>query len=86
MTDVEWIDRVRARLSAAIAREAPAGIGAWDRVWEIVDAPTRALELELAKLEDGEGRREYATDLGVELLAAWRRAGQEWLAQVNEAA
>lgn len=78
MSPQQWCDHVCVRLHARIARETPAGLGAWDPVWDLVEAPSRALMEELARIERGEGATETAKALGVEVLAAWRRSAMQW--------
>ncbi len=73
-----WCQRLLERLSAAIAREAPEGIGRWDEAWQRVDRPSRELLLELRRIERGGGDPERAKRLGMDVLTAWRYAGGEW--------
>lgn len=78
MTARAWCDWFCARLHAAIARDAPAGLGRLDAAWEMVEVPSRALLTEIRKLEAGAGDKERAKALGMEVLAAWRRAGTKY--------
>lgn len=72
MKPAAWCDWFLVRLEAAIAREAPPGIGGYAPAWERVEAPSAALLGELARVEAGTGSREEATRLGQAVLAAWR--------------
>lgn len=78
MTNREWGDRLCRRLEAAIAKETPKGVGAHPPAWEVVKAETGALLAELLRIDRGEGDKETAKRLGLEVLAAWRRAVGEW--------
>jgi hypothetical protein len=80
LSDPEWCEWVCRRLHAAIAQETPEGLGAWDPAWDVVEQPSRALLEELEQVERGQGDRERVKRLGVDLLAAWRRAGVRWTA------
>lgn len=80
MSDVEWCERLLSRLSAAIAKEAPAGVGAWDEAWSRVELSSRALLDELRGIEGGGGDRERAKGLGLDVLAAWRHVGARFRA------
>lgn len=76
-----WCDHLLARLVAAIAREAPAGLGLWEGLGAVIDAPSGELLLELRRIERGGGDQERAKRLGLDVLAAWRRAGEAWQAK-----
>lgn len=79
-------ERIAGRLCAAIARETPAGLGAWEPAWEIVEAPSAAFLEELALVEAGAGDRDRLVERGVEVLEAWKRAAAEWRAEPERAA
>lgn len=81
MTGREWGDRLCRRLDMAIARETPERIGAWPPAWELVKDESGALLAELLRIDRGEGDQERAKQLGLEVLAAWRRAAMKWRAQ-----
>lgn len=82
MNRSEWTEKLCSRLSAAIARETPAGLGSWEPAWEMVAAPSRALLQELGRYEREGGDQEAAKRLGLDVLAAWRRAAMRWRAKV----
>jgi hypothetical protein len=86
MTPREWCDWFCRRLALAIAKDTPGGIGRWDAAWTVVEEPSNALIEEIRRIESGEGDKECAKALGVDVLAAWRRAGMMWIAAEDAAA
>lgn len=80
MTAEQWCAALAERLTAAILREAPPGLGWWDPAWELVRAPSEALMQELKAIEEGGGSRDRARQLGLDVLAAWRHAAERWRA------
>jgi hypothetical protein len=80
MTRTHWTDLVCTRLSAAIASETPAGLGAWEPAWEMVAEPSAALLAELDRYEREGGDRQATRQLGLDVLAGWRRAAMRWRA------
>lgn len=79
MTRAEWCELACARLSAAIARETPPGLGAWARAWDIVEEASGAFLRALAAAERGEGSPDEVSAAGLAVLAAWRDARKEWM-------
>jgi hypothetical protein len=80
MTRREWTDALCRRLSDAVSREAPAGLGHWEPAWKRVEAPSRALLDALAAFEET-GRAEdkqAAVRCAGDVLQAWRSAAAEW--------
>lgn len=86
MTAHQWTAHLCRRLHAAVIREVPAGIGAWDEAWRIVEAPSAALLRELERIERGRGSRERAKRLALAVLEAWRTAAARYTGQVRQAA
>lgn len=80
MNDAEWCDYMLARLAAAIAKEAPAGIGTWDEAWIRVDRSSHELMAEIHRIDAGGGDKEKAKRLGVDVLNAWRHVGARFRA------
>lgn len=68
------------RLSVAVDRVAPEGIGHWPRAWEIVEAPDVDFLLALARWEHGPNV-DTAADVKVTynaVLEAWKQAIREY--------
>jgi hypothetical protein len=80
MTRREWTRELCRRLSEAVARETPAGLGHWGPAWQRVEAPSRALLDALAAFElSGSDRtKQEAVRLAGDVLTAWRSAAAEW--------
>lgn len=78
MTDREWGEHLCQRLVAAIGREVPPEVWRWDRAQRMVEEAEGALDEEIRRLNRGHGDRQRAIRLGLEVLAAWRAAVQEW--------
>ena len=68
------------RLTQQIADEVPEGLGRWDGAWSIVAVPSDAFLDRLREWEslDNAETRERVNRAAGDLLAAWRRAAQEW--------
>ena len=81
MTRREWTDTLCRRLSAAVAREAPAGLGQWEGAWYRVEAPSRSLLDALAVFEatGREADKQATVRLAGDVLDAWRTAAAEWV-------
>lgn len=86
MTGPAWVEFFCLRLAAAMHRECPAGLGTWEPAWAIVDPVAAELNAELDEVEKGRGDREKAKALGQRVLAAWKRAREEWAASEGAAA
>lgn len=78
MNDYTWGDRLCRRLDEVLASETPAGLGAWPPAWEVVKEQSGALLAELLLIDRGEGDKDTAKRLGLEVLAAWRRAATDY--------
>jgi hypothetical protein len=80
MTRREWTRELCRRLSEAVARETPAGLGYWEPAWERVEEPSRELLDALAAFElSGSDRtKQEAVRLAGDVLQAWRSAAAEW--------
>lgn len=80
-----WSDDLCRRLHAAVARETSAGLGAWDRAWALVEAPSCALLDALAGWEEHgtQERRQAATKAARRVHQAWRQAAEEWQARAH---
>lgn len=81
MSAAEWCDHVLVRLEARVRQEAPAGIGAWEPVWRMVEAPSRALFEAIAEVRAGRGDPDEVVRRGVAVREAWRTAGDAWQAR-----
>jgi hypothetical protein len=80
MTRREWTDALCRRLSDAVSRETPAGLGHWEPAWQRVEAPSHTLLEALATFE-ATGREEdkqAAVRLAGDVLQAWRAAATAW--------
>ena len=83
MTTDERVRYVCRKLTEAVHEVAPPGLGRWDRAWDIVHGPSAAFLDALADWEtdDVEATRAKVQAAAVEVVRAWRKAGQEWDAQ-----
>ena len=71
------------KLTEAVANIAPRGIGRWDRVWQIVDAPSARFMLALSAWETGPSN-DAAMNVSSaydDVLDAWRVAAAEYAAE-----
>ena len=75
------------RLTEAVARVAPTGLGRWDRAWEVVAEPSRAYLDAIVQWENApeDGPDEVTLRKSVKVaadavIAAWAEAAQQWAA------
>ena len=68
------------RLAERVAKVVPDGIGRWDRVWQVVDAPSAEFMLALAQWETvpTNEHRFGVSHAYDDVLDAWRNAAAEY--------
>lgn len=76
----ERANRLCRRLAGDVAAIAPAGLGTWDRAWEIVDPPSAELLAALTAWEaTGDEEAVAAVKAAYDaVLAAWREAARQY--------
>lgn len=71
-------DNLCQKLERAIANECPAGLGAWEPAWSIVEeASTKCLSM-VRELEQGTAELRPVELQANEVVRAWRRARKVW--------
>ena len=76
----ERAQRICRRLADAVSRDAPAGLGAWDGAWALVEEPSNRFLDALDRWErTGAEEDQYAVQEAADAVAAaWAEAARQW--------